>query len=96
MKLIEIYLQETKENQKQGLSIKPELNKPVVIPTELQDALSSETDLQDHFDNLSLTKRCDFAEYITAAKRSETKIKRLEKILPMIKAGIGMNDQYKK
>ena len=96
MKLIEIYLQEAIDNQKKGLTIKPERNKPVDIPKELQDALSTETDLQNHFNNLSLSKRRDFAEYITTAKRSETKLKRLVKILPMIKAGIGMNDQYKK
>lgn len=68
----------------------------MVIPKELQDALSAEKDIQEHFDNLSLSKRRDFAEYISHAKGSETKIKRLVKILPITKAGVGMNDQYKK
>ena len=48
------------------------------------DELSAETDLQDHFSNLSLSKRRDFAEYVATTKRSETKLKRLVKILPMI------------
>ena len=33
-------------------------------------------------------------EYETA-KREETRLARLEKIIPMIKQGIGLNDKYK-
>ena len=52
--------------------------------------------LKFQFDNLSLTARREFAEYISEAKRETTKIKRLEKIIPMIQSGIGLNDKYKK
>jgi uncharacterized protein YdeI (YjbR/CyaY-like superfamily) len=40
-------------------------------------------------------KQREYAEYITEAKKDETKLKRIEKIIPMIKAGIGLNDKYK-
>ena len=90
---IEQYLQESIENQQAGKTIKPELNKPAIIPSELKDRLGS-SDLLNVFNDLSLPKRRDFAEYISLAKREETKAKRLDKIIPMIQAGIGLNDQY--
>jgi uncharacterized protein YdeI (YjbR/CyaY-like superfamily) len=37
----------------------------------------------------------DYAEYVAAAKREETKQRRIEKILPMIVTGSGMNDKYR-
>ena len=35
------------------------------------------------------------AEYISDAKRDETKVKRLAKIMPMIQEGKGLNDKYR-
>ena len=44
---------------------------------------------------MTVGKRREYAEYISSAKREETKEKSLEKILPMIVAGIGLNDRYR-
>ena len=90
---IEQYLQESIDNQKAGKIIKPQLNKPVIIPSQLKNRLV-ESELLNVFNQLSLSKRRDFAEYISLAKRAETKAKRLDRIIPMIQAGIGMNDKY--
>jgi uncharacterized protein YdeI (YjbR/CyaY-like superfamily) len=40
-------------------------------------------------------KQREYAEYIAEAKQAATKERRLEKILPMIAAGGGLNDKYK-
>ena len=40
-------------------------------------------------------KQREYSEYIIEAKREETKQKRVEKIIPMIKIGAGLNDKYK-
>jgi len=48
------------------------------------------------FDSFSLSKKRDFAEYISEPKRPETKLTRLDKIVPMILKGIGLNDKYLK
>ena len=37
----------------------------------------------------------EYADYIESAKREATKITRLEKIIPLIEKGIGLNDKYK-
>ena len=76
-------------------SISPSKGKPVVIPDELINALKG-NDLEAVFSGLSLSKRRDYAEYISEAKKEETKIRRLEKILPMIQDGVGLNDKYSK
>lgn len=88
------YLLEAIENQKQGKEIKPE-KKPLIIPGELKEALSSNGQLAEAFEELTTGKKKEYAEYIAEAKRSETKHSRLEKITPMILTGIGLNDRYK-
>lgn len=92
--LVLSYIQEAIENQEQGMEVKPE-KKPLILPDELKEALASDSELSEIFEALSLTYKREFADYITEAKREETKQKRLQKIIPMIKNGIGLNDKYR-
>lgn len=66
-----------------------------MIPDELKEQLSKDGKLSEAFDQLTLSKKRDYTEYIQEAKRPETKQNRLEKITPMILAGMGLNDKYK-
>ena len=90
------YILEAIENQKAGKEIKIDTHKPLEIPKELEARLQEDQPLQKSFSDLSLSKRREYAEYIQGAKRSETKEKRLQKILPMIRDGIGLSDKYRK
>lgn len=92
--LIKSYLVEAIQNQKEGKEVKPE-KKPLIIPEEMKEVLASNTPLSEAFDRLTLTKKREFTEHIESAKRAETKQSRLEKIIPMIMDGIGLNDKYK-
>ena len=95
--LIREYIQEAIENQKRGLTIKPEKkSKEVVVPELLQKTLSEKKSLRQQFEGLSPYKQREYCEYIDTAKQEKTKLSRLEKILPMIEEGIGMNDKYRK
>ncbi|MEM7367045.1 MAG: YdeI/OmpD-associated family protein [Bacteroidota bacterium] len=94
--MIEKYVKEAIQNQEQGREIKPQKNKPLDIPPELLERLSADTQLKSQFETLSLGRRRDYAEYISEAKREQTKQKRLEKIIPMILEGVGLNDRYMK
>ncbi len=94
--LVKEYIAEAIQNQKDGKEMKPDTRKPLVIPGELQKALEEMPTLKEAFDALSLTKRRDYAEYISMAKREATKTARLEKIVPMIEKGIGLHDKYNK
>lgn len=90
------YLEEAIENQKLGKEIKPERKKKeLIIPNELKKRLKDNNVFEKDFEALTLGKRREYADYISAAKRLETKESRLDKIIPMIKNGIGLNDKYK-
>lgn len=93
--LVLCYLEEARQNQLDEKRIKPERNKPLVIPAELAAELLKDRQLQECFDKLSLTDRRDYAEYIATAKRAETRQSRLDKIIPLILDRKGLNDKYK-
>lgn len=89
------YISEAVEAEKKGLKIKPEKFKPLPIPDLLQEALEREKDLKDNFEKLTPGRQKEYIVYITEAKQEATRINRLEKIKPMIREGIGLNDKYK-
>lgn len=93
---ISAYLKEAIANQKAGMEIKPERKKALKIPRELEIAFSQNPALRKSFEKLTPGKKRDYAEHVSSAKREETRQKRLEKIIPMILEGIGLNDKYKK
>ncbi|MFY7669899.1 YdeI/OmpD-associated family protein [Tenacibaculum sp. MEBiC06402] len=93
---LQAYVLEAMKNAELGKEIKPQRNKkPLVIPSQLSQVFENNDELKEKFHSLSLTKKREFSEYIIEAKREATKEKRLEKIIPMIKSGIGLNDRYR-
>ncbi len=97
LKLIKEYMKESIANTKAGKEIKKAkpLSKKVIIPKELQALLNKSKKVQAAFDKFTPSKQREYCEYIAEAKRAATKVKRLEKIKPMILDGIGLNDKYK-
>ena len=95
-RLILEYSYEAIQNQKDGKEIKVERNKPLDIPAELEKVLSQNSDLQTLFDGFTKSKKREFTEYISSAKRDITKQVRIEKIIPMILTGVGLHDKYRK
>ncbi|UOB16990.1 YdeI/OmpD-associated family protein [Abyssalbus ytuae] len=94
-KLVKSYLKEAIQNQKEGKELKPQKKKPLIIPTELQQAFKADKKLKTAFDAFTLSRQREFTDYITEAKRQATKISRLEKIKPMILTGTGLHDKYR-
>ena len=92
---IKAYVKEAIEIQTQGKEIKPDRNKPLIIPPELKKALSKNTKVRIAFDQLTKGRQREYADYIAEAKREETKASRLKKILPMITAGASLHDKYR-
>lgn len=91
------YVTEAIENQKLGKEIKPQktTKKVITIPDELLQVLKKNAELKISFETLSPYKQKEYCEYIATAKREATKQNRLEKIIPMILQGVGLNDKYK-
>lgn len=95
--LITSYIKEAAENDSAGKHTKPA--KPVVhveVIEELKNALNQNSPARDQFEGMSPSKKREYNEHIASAKREQTKIKRMQKIIPMIEKGMGLNDKYKK
>lgn len=92
--LILNYLLESVDNQRNGREIKP-TQKEEVIPDEMKKFFEKDAELEALFNKLTRGKRIEYGEYIAAAKQANTKIRRMEKIIPMIKEGKGLHDKYR-
>jgi uncharacterized protein YdeI (YjbR/CyaY-like superfamily) len=95
-KLVSEYVKEAIKNQKEGKEIKPTKNTSTTIPNELKEIFKKKLKLKDKFESLTPFKQKEYCEYISEAKREETRQNRLKKIIPLIKNGIGLNDKYRR
>ena len=95
-KIVFAYMKESLENQKKGmvLALKKKKTVKTSVPQLLKDALDQNITANKAFKNLSPYKQREYSEYILTAKQEKTKRTRLEKILPMISIGKGLNDKY--
>ncbi len=93
-KLVREYIMEAIAIEEAGLAIKPE-KKAMEIPGLLQEKLDADTGLKVAFEKFSLYKQKEFCEAIATAKQEKTKLSRLEKIIPLIFEGRGLNDKYR-
>lgn len=94
-KLILHYINEAIENEKAGLSIKPE-KKEAMKCDYFDNKLNCDKDLKNAFEKFSPYKQKEFWEYMATAKQEKTKETRFEKIKPMILENVGLNDKYRK
>lgn len=89
------YVSEAIEVEKKGLKIKPEKFKPADTPLLLTEAFKKDKSLKAAFDKLTPGKQKEYIVHLNEAKQEATKQSRLQKIIPMIKQGKGLNDKYK-
>lgn len=90
--VIRSYLDEAIGYAKAGL--RPAEEKPEVdLPGELLDALDCDLELAEAFHNLTPGRQRSYAINLNAAKKSETRIARIDKFRPLILAGKGALDR---
>jgi uncharacterized protein YdeI (YjbR/CyaY-like superfamily) len=89
------YIHEAIQNEELGKVWKPEKSGELIISEVFQARLDADQDLRDAFDKLSPFKQKEYVSHIQSAKREATQIARLEKVVPMILSGIGLNDKYR-
>jgi len=93
--ILQQFVNEAIENARAGKSITIEKNKQVEIPSELAQALKENAALAAIFEAMSPSHRREYAEYVAEAKQEATRLRRVEKIVPMILSKAGLNDKYK-
>ena len=93
--VIKRYVKESVANVDGGKEIKAKRSKPVEVPQELRKALRRTKGATAAFRELRPGLKREYAEYVASAKREDTRARRIEKILPMILGGKGLNDRYR-
>ncbi len=95
-KKILAYIQEAITVEKKGLKIRPEKFTPVPPPELLLAAFKTDKELEAAFAQLTPGKQKEYIVYLNEARQDTTRENRLAKIKPMIMAGAGLNDKYRK
>ncbi|MAN58384.1 MAG: hypothetical protein CMC08_00960 [Flavobacteriaceae bacterium] len=93
--LVRDYVLEAISNAKAGKELTPERKKKLTLPPLLRQALTDNAKLNAAFLTLTPGKQREYAEYIATAKQDATKRRRLDKCIPLIEDGKGLNDKYK-
>ncbi|MEZ0181786.1 YdeI family protein [Flavobacterium oncorhynchi] len=88
------YILEAIENEKQGKIIKPS-KKEMIVSELLDKEMIQNPALKEAFQKFTPYKQYEFLEYIESAKQEKTKLSRIEKVIPMILANVGLNDKYR-
>lgn len=95
VRLIKSYVKQAIAVVESGNKIKPDRNKTLKLHPLFQSALAKNKKAASSFEKLTAGRQREYADYILDAKREETKIRRLAKIIPMIAEGGGLHDKYK-
>ncbi|WP_289355068.1 YdeI/OmpD-associated family protein [Paenibacillus sp. S-12] len=89
--IIKSYIYEAVEVEKSGLKV--EMKKEINIPEEFQIKLDENPALKAAFDALTPGRQRAYAMFFSAPKQSKTRESRIEKCMPDILAGKGLNDR---
>jgi len=89
---LKAYIYEAIEVEKAGLKVKLKKTSEFAIPEEFQTKLNSNTALKTAFENLTSGRQRAYLLYFSAAKQTQTREARVEKHIPQILNGRGLND----
>ncbi|WP_270181294.1 YdeI/OmpD-associated family protein [Alkalihalobacillus sp. CinArs1] len=88
--ILKDYIKEAIEVEKAGLKV--EMNKDIQIPEELQQKFNESPQLKKAFEELTPGRQRAYGFYFSKAKQSKTRVSRIEKYVPHILEGKGLND----
>jgi uncharacterized protein YdeI (YjbR/CyaY-like superfamily) len=90
--ILKAYIQEAIEAEKSGLKVEFKKN-PEPVPEELQNNLDKTPALKTAFNALTPGRQRGYILYFSAPKQSKTRESRIEKCIPQILNGKGLNDR---
>ena len=90
---IKAYIFEAMEVEKAGLEVPMKKTSEFKIPDEFKVALDNDPDLKAAFQGLTPGRQRGYLLYFSQAKQSTTRTSRVEKYIPKILQGKGLNDQ---
>ena len=86
------YIQEAIEVEKAGLKVELKKTKEYNMPREFQIVLEDMPELKTAFEALTSGRQRGYLLYFSSPKQSETREARIEKCIPQILIGKGLND----
>jgi uncharacterized protein YdeI (YjbR/CyaY-like superfamily) len=91
-KIIKTYMYEALEVEKAGLKVELKETREFEIPEEFQNKLGENSLLKTAFESLTPGRQRAYLLYFSSAKQSKTRETRIEKYIPLILEGKGLND----
>ena len=89
---LKAYIYEAIEVEKAGLTVKLKKTKDFVVPEEFQKKLNKNQALKTAFEALTPGRQRAYLFYFSQAKQSKTRESRVEKYIPQILSGKGLED----
>lgn|SRR5690606_1552555 len=90
--VIKKYLGKAIEVEKSGQTVELKKTKEYAVPEEFQSRLDENPSLKDSFNSLTPGRQRGYLLYFSSAKRSQTREARVEKYIPKIMDGLGLDD----
>ena len=90
--IIVAYIKEAIELHKAGLKVELKKTTEFIMPDEFQSALNEMSDLKIAFDKLTPGRQRGYLLHFSSAKQSKTRKERIEKYIPKILDGKGLDD----
>jgi uncharacterized protein YdeI (YjbR/CyaY-like superfamily) len=91
--IIKAYIHEAIELEKAGLEVKYKKTSEFKVPEEFQNKLDEIPALKTAFDALTPGRQRGYILYFSAPKQSKTRESRVERCIPQILNGKGLNDE---
>jgi uncharacterized protein YdeI (YjbR/CyaY-like superfamily) len=92
-KAIKGFVEQAVDVEKAGLKVAFRTSSDLVYPKEFQDRLDADSALREAFRKLTPGRQRQYHLHFTGAKQSATRESRVEKAVPLILDGMGLNDR---
>ncbi len=92
-KAIKAFVKQAAEVERSGRKVAFKKSSDLVYPEEFQKKLDRNTALREAFQALTPGRQRQYHLYFTGAKQSATRESRVEKAIPLILDGLGLNDR---
>ena len=92
-KTLRSYVKQALEVEEAGLKVAFKKSTDLVYPKEFQDRLDRDTALRDAFHKLTPGRQRQYHIHFTGARQPATRESRVEKAIPLILDGMGLNDR---
>ncbi|RZK01697.1 MAG: hypothetical protein EOO43_24030, partial [Flavobacterium sp.] len=89
---LKAYIHEAIEVEKAGLKVNFKTTAEMPVPDEFQSKLDANNSLKTAFLNLTPGRQKGYLLFFSAAKQSKTRLARVDKCVPLILAGKGLDD----